>query len=82
MQNDKVFRIWAKVLFLPFCYEIIITASAYACSLRKYPKSPTVGGKSMFKNEKTFALTDEAVAFIKERLPDFQPFELSGEYGA
>ncbi len=37
----------------------------------------TVNGKPMFKDEKTFAMTDEAIAYIKEKLPDFVPFDLS-----
>lgn len=39
-------------------------------------KDATVNGVPMFKDERTFAMTDEAIAYVKERLPDFVPFEL------
>jgi hypothetical protein len=41
-------------------------------------KDATVNGVPMFKDERTFAMTDEAIEYLKDALPGFVPFDLSG----
>ncbi len=36
----------------------------------------TVNGEPLFKDRRTFAMSDGAIAYIKEKLPEFVPFEL------
>ena len=40
-------------------------------------KDATVNGKSIFEDERTFKMTDDAIAYFKEKLPGFIPFDLS-----